>query len=71
MTFALLSGSNTVLSATDSRVGSAKGFRRASGPVASFDTAAQSRGRSEFYEDYTLFACKNPRIHRFSRKDGP
>lgn len=34
-------------------------------------SAAQSRGRSEFYEDYTLFACKNPRIHRFSRKDGP
>jgi len=33
--------------------------------------AAQSRGRSDFYEDYTLFACKNPRIHRFSRKDGP
>jgi heme-degrading monooxygenase HmoA len=34
-------------------------------------SAAQSRGRSEFYEDYTLFACKNPRIHRFSRKEGP
>ena len=34
-------------------------------------SAAQSRGRSEFYEDYTLFACKHPRIHRFSRKDGP
>jgi heme-degrading monooxygenase HmoA len=31
--------------------------------------AAQSRGRAEFYEDYTLFACKHPRIHRFSRKD--
>ena len=34
-------------------------------------SAAQSRGRAEFYEDYTLFACKHPRIHRFSRKDGP
>ena len=34
-------------------------------------SAVQSRGRSEFYEDYTLFACKYPRIHRFSRKDGP
>src|SRR5690606_9241640 len=34
-------------------------------------SAAQSRGRSEFYEEYTLFACKHPRIHRFSRKDGP
>lgn len=34
-------------------------------------SAAQSRGRSEFYEDYTLFACKYPRIHRFSLKDGP
>jgi heme-degrading monooxygenase HmoA len=32
-------------------------------------SAAQSRGRSEFYEEYTLFACKHPRIHRFSRKD--
>ena len=34
-------------------------------------SAAQSRGRGEFYEEYTLFACKNPRIHRFSRRDGP
>ena len=34
-------------------------------------SAAQSRGRAEFYEEYTLFACKNPRVHRFSRKDGP
>ena len=34
-------------------------------------SAAQSRGRCEFYEDYTLFACKHPRVHRFSRKDGP
>jgi heme-degrading monooxygenase HmoA len=34
-------------------------------------SAAQSRGRAEFYEEYTLFACKHPRIHRFSLKDGP
>ena len=34
-------------------------------------SAAQTRGRIEFYEDYTLFACKNPRIHRFSRTEGP
>ncbi len=33
-------------------------------------SAAQSRGRAEFYEDYTLFACNSPRIHRFSRKEG-
>ena len=31
--------------------------------------ATQQRGRAEFYEDYTLFACENPRIHRFSRED--
>ena len=34
-------------------------------------SAAQSRGRLEYYENYTLFACKHPRVHRFSRKDGP
>ena len=34
-------------------------------------SAAQSRGRSDYYEDYTLFACHHPRVHRFSRKDGP
>ena len=34
-------------------------------------SAAQSRGRGEFYEEYTLFACKHPRIHRFSRTEGP
>ena len=34
-------------------------------------SAAQSRGRSDYYEDYTLFACKHPRVHRFSRKTGP
>lgn len=31
--------------------------------------AAQRRGREAYYEDYTLFACANPRIHRYSRKD--
>ena len=34
-------------------------------------SAAQSRGRSDYYEEYTLFGCMNPRVHRFSRKDGP
>lgn len=29
----------------------------------------QRRGRGEFYEDYTLFACENPRIHSFERQD--
>ena len=31
--------------------------------------ATQQRGLSVYYEDYTLFACADPRIHRFSRKD--
>ena len=31
--------------------------------------ATQQRGRGEFYEQYTLFACADPRIHRFTRKD--
>ena len=31
--------------------------------------AAQQRGRSSYYEDYTLFACADPRIHRFTRRD--
>jgi heme-degrading monooxygenase HmoA len=31
--------------------------------------AAQQRGRTAYYEDYTLFACENPRTHRYSRKD--
>lgn len=29
----------------------------------------QGRGRAEYYADYTLFACSDPRIHRFSSKD--
>ena len=31
--------------------------------------AVQGRGRNEYYQEYTLFACADPRIHRFSRKD--
>ncbi len=27
----------------------------------------QARGRAEYYQDYTLFTCDNPRIHRFER----
>lgn len=29
----------------------------------------QGQGRSEWYADYTLFACDQPRIHRFNHKD--
>lgn len=29
----------------------------------------QGRGRAAYYQDYTLFACDTPRIHRFSHKD--
>ena len=29
----------------------------------------QARGRAEYYADYTLFACADPRIHRFKSKD--
>ena len=28
---------------------------------------AQSNGRERYYESYTLFACPDPRIHRFER----
>lgn len=28
----------------------------------------QARGRAEYYADYTLFACADPRIHRFAAK---
>ena len=30
----------------------------------------QRKGRAEYYADYTLFACKEPRVHRFSRGGG-
>ncbi len=26
----------------------------------------QGRGRTEYYADYTLFACADPRVHRFT-----
>ena len=29
----------------------------------------QGRGRVEYYESYTVFACDNPRIHHFTRED--
>jgi len=29
----------------------------------------QARGRAEYYETYTLFACDWPRIHRFERTE--
>ena len=29
----------------------------------------QQRGRSAYYDEYTLFACADPRVHRFSRQD--
>jgi len=41
---------------------------RAWGKVAEH-RATQQRGRMAYYEDYTLFACDAPRIHRFARKD--
>ncbi|MXP42236.1 antibiotic biosynthesis monooxygenase [Altererythrobacter soli] len=31
--------------------------------------AAQQRGRSAYYESYTMFACADPRIHHFTLKD--
>ena len=29
----------------------------------------QRKGRAEYYADYTLFACADPRIHRFEAKE--
>lgn len=29
----------------------------------------QAKGRAKYYADYTLFACNDPRIHRFKAKD--
>lgn len=31
----------------------------------------QGRGRTSYYESYTLFACDSPRIHEFRHKDAP
>jgi heme-degrading monooxygenase HmoA len=30
---------------------------------------AQANGRNRYYESYTLFACRDPRIHRFERPE--
>ena len=30
---------------------------------------AQRRGREAYYENFTLFACDDPRIRRFTRED--
>ncbi len=29
----------------------------------------QLKGRAEYYESYTLFACNEPRIHRYDMKE--
>ena len=29
----------------------------------------QGRGRAEYYESYTVFACDSPRVHHFTRED--
>ena len=39
---------------------------RAWGKVAEH-RAARQRGRSEYYADYTLFACDDPHIRRFAK----
>ena len=31
--------------------------------------SVQAKGRQSYYADYTLYACNNPRTHRFSAKD--
>jgi heme-degrading monooxygenase HmoA len=31
--------------------------------------AVQGKARQSYYASYTLFACDNPRIHRFELKD--
>ena len=41
---------------------------RAWGQVAEH-RAVQARGRSAYYESYTLFACADPRVHQFDAKD--
>ena len=41
---------------------------RAWGRVAEH-AVAQSNGRERYYESYTLFACPDPRIHRFQRSE--
>ena len=41
---------------------------RAWGRVAEH-AAVQGRGRAAYYASYTLFACADPRIHRFGSED--
>jgi heme-degrading monooxygenase HmoA len=31
--------------------------------------AVQHKGRQEYYADYTLFACAEPRVHRFTGRE--
>jgi len=33
--------------------------------------AVQGRGRADYYESYTSFACDNPRVREFRHKDEP
>ena len=30
---------------------------------------AQANGRKHYYAEYTLFACPDPRVHRFAARD--
>lgn len=45
---------------TDEAAARAWGRHVEHGPV-------QGRGRAEYYDSYTLFACAEPRIHHFER----
>jgi heme-degrading monooxygenase HmoA len=31
----------------------------------------QERGRSDYYESYTVYSCATPQVRRFDRKDRP
>jgi heme-degrading monooxygenase HmoA len=31
--------------------------------------AVQHKGREDYYAEYTLFACADPRVHRFTGRD--
>jgi heme-degrading monooxygenase HmoA len=31
--------------------------------------AVQHKGREDYYGEYTLFACADPRVHRFTSRD--
>ena len=33
--------------------------------------AVQHKGREQYYADYTLFACAEPRVHRFNNTERP